>query len=115
MCQQGYGAMDCSVECPNRCSGHGDCLNGTCGCTDDYYGVDCSLHQGNLDHEALQPDAKAHEPLGISTLAIAGASVVLFFAGYAANFKGGLRGTDAIPFYKFLSVKWSGGGYERVN
>ncbi|XP_033729966.1 von Willebrand factor D and EGF domain-containing protein-like, partial [Pecten maximus] len=32
-----------ALDCPNNCTGHGDCENGTCVCTGGYEGVECSL------------------------------------------------------------------------
>ena len=38
------GGDDCStIYCLNECSGHGDCVEGTCECYDTFYGVDCSV------------------------------------------------------------------------
>ena len=38
------GGDDCSIiYCLNQCSGHGACVEGTCECDEDFYGVDCSV------------------------------------------------------------------------
>ena len=30
------------LECPNDCSGNGDCIKGLCDCEETFTGVDCS-------------------------------------------------------------------------
>ena len=38
------GGYDCSlVYCLNECTGHGECIDGTCACADNYHGDDCSV------------------------------------------------------------------------
>jgi len=32
-------------ECPNSCSGHGSCKNGSCVCVADHFGTDCSYEE----------------------------------------------------------------------
>ncbi|XP_013401777.1 von Willebrand factor D and EGF domain-containing protein [Lingula anatina] len=32
-----------AVQCPNECSGNGQCINGTCSCDDTFAGADCSI------------------------------------------------------------------------
>merc|ERR1711907_46207 len=45
-CFDGWSGFDCSIKsCPNDCSGHGYCDNGTCACVPDWGGDDCSVPQ----------------------------------------------------------------------
>ena len=51
-CNAGYGGVDCSHECVNRCSSHGTCVADTpkgknaeeysCYCQTEWTGTDCS-------------------------------------------------------------------------
>ena len=44
MCDFGWKGYDCSVgmNCPNQCSGHGNCIDSKCYCHNRWRGFDCS-------------------------------------------------------------------------
>lgn len=42
-CYQGFSGIDCSIQCPNLCSKHGTCDNGTCICKSGFFGEECQF------------------------------------------------------------------------
>lgn len=42
-CNNGWKGRDCSITCPDKCSGHGECgVDGVCICDSEWAGDNCS-------------------------------------------------------------------------
>ena len=102
-CKAGYSGRDCSVTCPNRCSGHGDCLNGTCYCVAGWQGDDCGLIHALIGLHAIVPSAYTWYPIGTAVFVLVAFALLFFLGGYLVNVWNGVRGTEAIPLYLYFS------------
>ncbi|PAA82942.1 hypothetical protein BOX15_Mlig028817g1 [Macrostomum lignano] len=77
MCQEGlmYNVTEIRVDngaaasrlqeelCPNRCSGRGVCLSGSCVCTSGFFGADCAYEASNLSAISIVISAPQQGPL----------------------------------------------------
>ena len=97
--------------CPNRCSGHGDCLNGTCYCAAGWQGDDCGLMHAPTGLHAIVPAAYAWYPIGTAVFFLVAFLLLFFLGGYLFNVCSGLRGTAAIPLYNYFSASMYGSDY----
>jgi len=88
---QDYGtySLDCFSSnispkcflCPNNCSEHGICFQGTCSCSSDYNGDDCSNYKGQKDSGTLSSKAvMVIVPIFIILGLVGIAAIVWFFS-----------------------------------
>ena len=114
MCGTG---RDCSIVCPNRCSHHGTCSSGACECDAGWSGDDCSTERPLQQIRATllsisMPSWSELSPL--SSMLFASLCVFTAFCGlgYVVNLCSGLRGTAAVPLYRYLSASYSYSDYQ---
>ncbi|XP_069106577.1 von Willebrand factor D and EGF domain-containing protein-like [Argopecten irradians] len=62
------------LDCPNNCTGHGDCINGSCVCTEGYEGVECDIQRAMppLIHPETNPGLCATDRYPCNTFYISG-------------------------------------------
>lgn len=90
------------MQCPGRCSGHGDCHLGQCTCEPGYTGSDCSLYN-DVTVYPVKSALLAYSPLVTFIFYFMIAAAGVFVLGYFINILQGLRGAHAVPFYDYLT------------
>jgi len=136
-CLSGYAGSDCSIACPRRCThpANGLCLaDGSCKCHPGYSGLECQttdpiFHLSSALRETSASSMHALDLKGdfattfdgtlwifypIAMIASCATALVVLFCccGYLCNLREGHRGTQAIPFYRYLSASMSYSDYQ---
>ncbi|KAL1526391.1 hypothetical protein AB1Y20_015104 [Prymnesium parvum] len=106
ICAIGYSASDCSVACPNRCSGHGECFDGACTCYEGYEGIDCSTAEPQSIKDAFLGGMFAYYPIFVLFFYSFIFLFMFCFVGYIMNRCNGRFGTSAIPMWDYYAKKW---------
>lgn len=106
VCKEGFSGPACNQQCPNRCYGHGDCVNGQCQCRDGYIGNDCAELASESIGTLFGYAFRGFFPIAAIALLFF-ISIFLFCCfGYLFNRFTGRFGTAAIPMWDYYAKRW---------
>jgi hypothetical protein len=106
ICKEGYSGLACEQECPSRCFGHGECVEGECQCRAGYAGADCSELAPLAIGEVLIGSLDGSSPLFLVIVVALGVGLSFCLFGYAFNRLQGRSGTSAVPLWDHYSNQW---------